>query len=195
MPGDGAILKVSLNNNLANTIPSFRYGLAKVLCPSNIVQKRRKMDTTNGSPLGTNKETARNLLDVRIILAVLWVAGMLSSLNGDTYRLSDPIALRSMIDNTGPIIASGGLLLIMSMIFVGMIFMSVLTLTLKAPVSRLANRVLGILYAVIIFGFWVLGLTMQSAGYEMVWSTAQLVFALLVVWHAWKWTNPVIQPE
>ena len=38
--------------------------------------------------MNTNKETARNLLDVRIILAVLWVAGMLSSLNGDTYRLS-----------------------------------------------------------------------------------------------------------
>ena len=46
------------------------------------------MNTIKGSPLGTNKETARNLLDVRIILAVLWVAGMLSSLNGDTYRLS-----------------------------------------------------------------------------------------------------------
>ena len=36
--------------------------------------------------MNTNKETARNLLDVRIILAVLWVAGMLSSVNGDTYR-------------------------------------------------------------------------------------------------------------
>ena len=153
------------------------------------------MDMTNGNPLGISKETARNLLDVRIILAVLWVAGMLSSLNGDTYRLSDPIALRSMIDNTGPIIASGGLLLILSMIFVGMIFMSVLTLTLKSPVSRWVNRVLGILYAVIIFGFWVLGLALQSAGYEMVWSTAQLVFALLVVWYAWKWTNIEDQPE
>ncbi len=47
------------------------------------------MNTTKGSPHGTNKKTAGNLLDVRIILAVLWVAGMLSSLNGDTYRLSD----------------------------------------------------------------------------------------------------------
>jgi hypothetical protein len=148
------------------------------------------MNTTIGNPLGTNIETARNLLDVRIIIAVLWVAGMLSSLNGDTYRLSDPLTLKSMIDNTGPIIASGGLLLLMSMIFVGMIFMFVLTLTLKAPMSRLANRVMGIIYAVILLAFWVLGLTLQSAGYEIVWSTAQLVFALLVVWQAWKWTNP-----
>ncbi|MCB0122177.1 MAG: hypothetical protein KDE58_08035 [Caldilineaceae bacterium] len=35
----------------------------------------------------TDKATATNPLDVRIILAVLWAAGMLSSLNGDTYRL------------------------------------------------------------------------------------------------------------
>ena len=46
------------------------------------------MNTTKGIPHGTNREIARNVLDVRIILAVLWVAGMLSSLNGDTYRLS-----------------------------------------------------------------------------------------------------------
>ena len=36
------------------------------------------MNTIKGSLHGTNKETARNLLDSRIILAVLWVAGMLS---------------------------------------------------------------------------------------------------------------------
>jgi hypothetical protein len=39
----------------------------------------------------------------------------------------------------------------------------------------------------IILAFWVLGFVLRSAGYEIVWSTAQLVFALLVVWYAWKW--------
>src|SRR4030043_2377570 len=103
------------------------------------------MNTIKGSPLGTNKETARNLLDVRVILAVLWVAGMLSSVNGDTYRLSDPIALKSLSANTGPIVVTPELYLVMSLIFVGMIFMSVLTLTLKSPVSRWVNRIIGIL--------------------------------------------------
>ena len=46
------------------------------------------MNTTKGSTHVTNQVAASNLLDVRIILAVLWVAGMLSSLNGDTFRLS-----------------------------------------------------------------------------------------------------------
>ena len=120
------------------------------------------MNTTKVSPLGKVEETTRNLLDVRIVLAVLWVAGMLSSLNGDTYRLNDPVALKSLIENTGPIVASNGLLLIMSIIFAGHVFMSVLTLILKFPVSRWANRIIGILYAVIIFAFWVLGFVLRS---------------------------------
>jgi hypothetical protein len=147
------------------------------------------MKTSNASPRRTNTETARNPLDVRIILAVLWVAGMLSSLNGDTYRLSDPVVLKASLANSGPIVATPELLLVMSTIFVGSIFMSVLTLTLESPVSRWTNRIVGPVYAVIILAFWVLGFVLRSAGYEMVWSTAQLVFAVLVVWYAWKWPN------
>jgi hypothetical protein len=140
--------------------------------------------------MNTNKETARNLLDVRLILAVLWIAGMLSSLNGDTYRLHDPVALIALLANTGPVVVTSGLLLVMSTIFVVPIFMSVLTLTLKSPVSRWANRIIGIFNAMIIFAFWGNALVSRLPGYEIVWYTAQLVFALLVVWYAWKWTNP-----
>jgi hypothetical protein len=140
------------------------------------------MNTTKESPFGTTKETTRNLLDVRIILAVLWVAEMLSSLNGDTYRLSA---------STESLGVPPKLLLVMSMLFVGSIFMSGLTLTLKSPVSRWANRITGIFYAMITLAFEVLHLVLwQSHGYEIVWATAQLVFASLVVWYAWRWTNP-----
>lgn len=140
--------------------------------------------------MNTNKETAGNLLDVRLIMAMLWVAEVLSSLNGDTYRLSDSAVLKSLLENTGSIKATPELLLVMSIIFVFPILMIALTLVLKSSVSRWTNRILGILYAVIIFGFWVLGFVLQSASYEFVWSTAQLVFVILVVWYAWKGTNP-----
>ena len=139
--------------------------------------------------MNTNKETARNLLDVRIILAVLWVAGMLSSLNGDTYRLNDPV-LKSSLANTGSFVITPDLLSVAALILVGSIFMSVLTLTLKSPVSRWANRIIGIFYALFIFAFWVNTFVSRLPGYEIVWATAQLVCALLVVWYAWKWTNP-----
>ena len=139
------------------------------------------MNTTKGSPYYTNKETARNLLDVRIILAVFWLAGMLSSSTGDTYRLSAA---------TGPLGANPEFLSVMAILFVGQIIMSVLTLTLKSPLSRWANRIIGIFYATIIFAFWVLAFGARLPGYEIVWATGQLVCALLVVWYAWKWTNP-----
>ena len=142
------------------------------------MKRRWEMNTIN--------KTARNLLDVRIILAVLWVAGMLSSLNGDTYRLSAA---------TGPLGANPELLSVMAILLVGHIFMCVLTLTLKSPVSRWANRIIGIFYGLIILAFWILGFVSRSAGYEIVWATGQLVCALLVVWYAWKWTNPEGQPS
>ena len=140
--------------------------------------------------MNTNKETARNQLDVRIILAVLWVARMLSSLNGDTYRLSDPVALKALLANTGPVVASSELYLVMSIIFVVPIFMSFLTLILKYPAIRWANRILGLFFAA--FDLIFLGLALfqwHSAGYEIVWSMAYLVCTTLVVWYAWKWTR------
>ena len=149
------------------------------------------MNTTIRSPHGTNKETVRNLPDVRIIIAVLWVARMLSSLNGDTYRLSDPVALKALLANTGAVVVSPELLVIMSIIFVVPIFMSFLTLTLKYPAIRWANRIIGIFFAA--FDLVFLGLALflwRSAGYEIVWSIAYLVFTTLVVWYAWKWPNP-----
>jgi len=95
--------------------------------------------------MNTNKETARTLLDVRIVLAVLWVAGMLSSVNGDTYRLSAA---------TEPLGANPESLSVVAVVLVGHIFMSALTLMLKAPVSRWANRIMGIFYALVVLAFW-----------------------------------------
>ena len=140
------------------------------------------MNTIKGSLHGTNNETARNLLDSRIILAVLWIAGMLSSLNGDTFRLS------AMTKFLG---VNSEQLSVFAVVLVGQVLMSSLTLTLKSPVSRWANRITGIFYAMFILAFEVFHLFVwRSVGYEIVWSTAQLVFALMVVWYAWKWTNP-----
>ena len=64
------------------------------------------MNTAKESPLGTNKETAKNLLDVRIVLATLWIAEVLSSLNGDTYRLNDPAVLKASLENNGSIVVT-----------------------------------------------------------------------------------------
>ena len=141
--------------------------------------------------MNASRKTTGITLDVRITLAALWIAGMLASLNGDTYRLSDPVALKASLANTAPVVASSELLVVMSIIFVVPIFMSFLTLTLKNPAIRWANRIIGIFFAA--FDLVFLGLALflwRSAGYEIVWSIAYLVFTTLVVWYAWKWTIP-----
>jgi hypothetical protein len=126
-------------------------------------------------------ETGNKVVDVRIVLAVLWVGQMLSSLNGDTYRLSA---------STAPLGVDPGLLLGMSALLVGSIFMCGLTLTLTSPVSRWANRIAGCFYALVNFAFWTADLLVwHAAGYEIIWATAQLVFSGLIVWYAWKWSR------
>jgi hypothetical protein len=143
--------------------------------------------------MNANKATTRILPDVRLILAMLWVSEVLSSLNGDTYRFHDSAVLKALLANTGSIVVTPELLLIMSLLFVGSVFMSVLTLTLKSPASRWANRVIGLFYAIVNLVFWVLTLVSLSAGqvgiYEIVWYTAQLVCTLLIVGYAWTWPN------
>jgi hypothetical protein len=141
--------------------------------------------------MNTNKKTTEleNMkISVKMKLSALWAAGMLSSLNGDTYRLNDPVVLKSSLENTGSVVTTPELLLVASLIFVGSIFMCVLTLTLQSSVSRWANRIMGIFYAIFPLVFLFLHLVVwRSAGYEMVWATAQIVFSLLIVWYAWKW--------
>ncbi len=126
--------------------------------------------------------------DVRIILAVLWVARMLSGLQGDTMRLSDPTMLQAIIAKTGPVIASRELLLIMSILFVVPILMSFLTLTLKYSGIRWANRIVGMFFAAFDLVFLILALFVwRSAAYEIVWAVAYFAFTALVVWYALRW--------
>jgi len=138
--------------------------------------------------MNSGKSTAGRMLDVRIILSVLWIARLLSGLQGDTYRLSDPVALQSILANNGAVLVTNELLLVMSIIFVVPTFMSFLTLILKYPAVRWVNLAIGLFLAVFDLVFLVLALLQwRSTGYEIVWSIAYLVFTTLIVWYAWRW--------
>jgi hypothetical protein len=162
----------------------------------NISRMKKITGNKKEKSMNSNKKTAGIILDVRIILAALWVARMLSSLQGDTTRLHDPDALQSLIAKTGDVVVSRELLLVMSIIFVVPIIMSVLTLTLKYPVIRWVNRIIGIFFAAFDLVFLVSALFVwRSAGYELVWSIAYLMFTILIVWYAWRWPKPDGSPD
>jgi hypothetical protein len=138
--------------------------------------------------MNPSKSTAGMMLDVRIILSVLWIARLLSGLQGDTYRLSDPVALQSILANNGAVVVTNELLLIMSIIFVIPTLMSFLTLIFKYPAVRWVNLAIGLFLAVFDLVFLVLALFQwRSTGYEIVWSIAYLVCTTLIVWYAWRW--------
>jgi len=135
-----------------------------------------------------NKKTARNLVDVRIILSALWAARMLSGLQGDSTRLHDPVALKELIAGTSAVSVTNELLLVMSIIFAVPIFMCFLSLTLKDKANRWTNRIIGIFFAAFDLVFLGLSLFLWSfSAYETFWSIIYLVFTALVVWYAWKW--------
>jgi hypothetical protein len=123
---------------------------------------------------------------VRIILSALWVARMLSSLQGDTMRLSDPVVLKELVAGTTGVPITDAMLLGFSVILAVPILMSFLSLTLKYPIVRWANLIVGTFF-VLFELYFMISFYLQDAAYEIFWGIAYLSFALLVVWYAWKW--------
>jgi hypothetical protein len=62
-----------------------------------------------------------------------------------------------------------------------MIFLS---LSLKAKANRWANIILGIVYAGIILGTFLMG---GAWAYYIFYGTVEIVLTGLIAWYAWKW--------
>ena len=134
----------------------------------------------------SNEKSSKIMFDVRIILSALWAARVLSSLQGDTFRLSNPVILKEMVAGTMEFKVTNELFLVMSIIMAIPIFMSFLSLTLKEKANRRANLIIGIFFVMwdIVF---IIFLYINMPVYEMFWGIVYLVFTALVVRYAWKW--------
>ena len=121
---------------------------------------------------------------VRIILSALWGARMLSSLQGDAVRLSDPMVLKELVAGTAEV--TEAMLLGFSVILAIPILMTFLSLTLRYPTVRWTNLIIGVFFVLFelyfMFTFYI-----HDPAYEIFWGIAYLLFALLVVWFAWQW--------
>jgi len=144
------------------------------------------MNTSKESPLATNKRNFSNMVDVRIILSVLWIARKLSGLQGDSARLHDPVALQELVSGTTDIPVTNAMVLILSIILAVPIVMSFLSLILKEKANRRANLSTGIFFVAweVIFLIFIYS---QDAAYEVFWGFAYLFFVVLIVGYAWKW--------
>ena len=134
----------------------------------------------------SNIITTTTKLDVRVILSSLWIARALSSLQGDSTRLHDPVALQELVAGTSEIPVTNTMLLVLSIILGIPILMSVLSLTLKEKANRRANLGTGIFFVLFEITFLIFVYS-QAPVYEIFWGIAYLVSAALIVGYAWKW--------
>ncbi len=134
--------------------------------------------------MDANKKTARNIQDVQIKLSALWVARMLAGFLGDVLRFLEPGMLEQMM--TGEVDGvqlTHGMLLGMAIFMVIPIVMVFLSLTLPYKANRWAN----IIFAILLFGFDLVGLPTYTSAYATFLISVGLLFNALTVWYAWKW--------
>ena len=132
--------------------------------------------------MNTNKQTARIIEDVQIKLSALWVALMFVWQQGDALRLYSGDAIGGVVD-TGNMMSPEMLWMISAIWMTIPVVMLLLSLTLKYPVNRWANIIVGIFFVVINL----IGLSAYPWGYDKFLIIVGLVFNVLIVWYAWKW--------
>ncbi len=124
------------------------------------------------------------MLDVRIILSALWIALMFIFQQGDMLRIySGDYTPGDVL--WGKVMSSEIMWLVSAITMTIPVVMIILSLTLKYPVNRWANIIVGI--------FWLLYSLMGLLGkqYPSAYDNFLLVVAIVVnvltVWYAWKW--------
>ncbi len=132
--------------------------------------------------MNTIKNTARMIEDVQIKLSALWVALTFIWQQGDVLRLYSGDAIGGVVD-TGNMMSPEMLWMVGAIWMTIPVVMLFLSLTLKYPVNRWANIIVGIFFVVLN----VIGLSTYPWGYDKFLIIVGLVFNVLIVWYAWKW--------
>ena len=146
------------------------------------------MNTIEGSPRGTNIKTVK--MNTRILLILLWVFYTVNFMYCDTLSSLEPGVLEMHISGftgDGTVKITDGFLLGTAMMFEIPFLMIVLSWVLKYRVNRWVNIVAGTLFVLAQIGSLFIGV--PSPAY-IFYSVIEITGLLLIVWNAWKWTNP-----
>ncbi|MHA2002953.1 MAG: DUF6326 family protein [Candidatus Thorarchaeota archaeon] len=119
-------------------------------------------------------------------LSILWVARMLTGIQGDVIRFMEPGMLEAIIGGTLEIPLTEEMLALFAIMMLIPIFMVFLSLELPYKVNRWTNIIVAIAF-IIIDG---IGFIIPRPLYENIMGIGYVVFCALIVWYAWKWANP-----
>ena len=146
------------------------------------------MNTSKERSLGTNMKNGK--LNTRVLLVLLWVFYIVNFMYCDTLLKMEPGVLEGIMSGytaDGTVKITAGFLLGTAIMFELPFLMIVLSWVLKYRANRWANIIAATLYVVVQIGSLFLGV--PSPMY-IFYSTVEIAALLIIVWNAWKWTNP-----
>jgi hypothetical protein len=138
--------------------------------------------------MNTNSKTAK--MDTKILLILLWVFFTVNFMFADTLTSLEPgVLAMTMTGYTadGTVKITEGFLLGTAVMFEIPFAMIVLSWVLKYRVNRWANIIAATLFIFAQISSLFLGI--PSPAY-MFYSVVEIAALLLIVWNAWKWSNP-----
>jgi len=123
---------------------------------------------------------------VKIKLSILWVARMLTGLQGDVIRYMEPGMLENIINGTLDIPLTEDMLALMAV----MMLIPILMVFLSIELNYKPNRWLNIIVALVFIVIDGIGFIFPRPLYENIMGFGYVFFCALIVWFAWKWNNP-----
>jgi hypothetical protein len=130
--------------------------------------------------MNTNNKTTE-MKDRKVILSTLWIFATLNYLYADVFNLFFNPAAQEVTAFTQ------GALLVLAILMETAIAMVLLSRVLKHGANRWTNIAAGIFHTA--FVSWSLFGATQPLFY-MFFAAIEIPCTLLIVWYAWKWTNP-----
>lgn len=138
--------------------------------------------------MNTNNKTIK--MDMKEKLSLLWIFAMFNYIYADILTLMDSSVLTELITGyTGGLQITPGFLLGAAILMEIPIVMVVLSRVLKYKANRWANIIAGTIKTVAVFLSMFVG---TPALYYMFFGTIEIGCTLLIVWYAWKWTDPEV---
>jgi len=126
-------------------------------------------------------------VNVKVKLALLWVALMFLYIYNDVFSLLQPGHVADLVEGhlegvqfTQQVLFSAAVLMAVPS------FMVLLSLALKANVNRVVNIVVGVLHIVVLLGTQFVG-EGETWLYWRFYEVLEALFLAIIIWTAWKW--------
>ena len=126
-------------------------------------------------------------VNVKVKLALLWVALMFFYIYNDLFSLFQPGHVAELVEGQ-----LEGVQFTQTLLFGAAVLMAfpslmiLLSLTLKARANRLVNIVVGILHILVLIGTQFIG-EGETWFYWRFYELLEALFLALIIWTAWKW--------